>query len=139
MPPKAAKQAQEASRKKTKKQKRKAVSPLNDVAGTTAVGGEPNISSERKVKTKYDIEQPLVVPIVTRSVSISCVNLNMNNTGTMSGSTLMPGQGGYVHVPIASPIQQSKLWSSNGGRHGPHLFRHSSYHFTRHQAPDQAG
>ena len=121
MPPKAAKQPQEASTKKTKKQKRKAVSPLNDVAGTTTVGGEPNISSDRKVKTKYDIEQPPVVPIVTRSDSISYMNLNMNNTGTMSGSTPMPGQGAmYMYPsPIASPIQQSKLWSSNGGRHGP--------------------
>ena len=85
MPPKAAKQAQEASTKKTKKQKRKAVSHLNDMAGKTAVGVEPNISSDRKVMTKYDIEQPPVVPIVTRSDSICCMNLNMNNTGQCQG------------------------------------------------------
>ena len=139
MPPKAAKQPQEASTKKTKRQKRKAVSPLNDVAGTTMVGGEPNISSDRKVKTKYDIEQPPVVPIVTRSDSISYMNLNMNNTGTMSGSTPMPGQGAMYMYPSPAPSSSQSYGQVMGPPWAPHPFHHSSYHFTRHQAPDQTG
>ena len=119
MPPKAAKQPQEASTKKTKKQKRKAVSPLNDVAGTTTVGGEPNIPSDRKVKTKYDIEQPPVVPIVTRSDSISYMNLNMNNTGTMSGSTPMPGQGAMYMYPSPAPSSSQSYGQVMGAAMGP--------------------
>ena len=119
MPPKAAKQPQEASAKETKKQKRKSVSPLNDVAGTTAVGGEPNIPSDRKVKTKYGKEQSPVVPIITRSDSISYMNLNMNNTGTMSGSTPMPGQGAMYMYPSPAPSSSQSYGQVMGAAMGP--------------------
>ena len=120
MSPKAPKQ--QNNRKRPQQRKQKSVSPLNDVAGTTTVGGEPNIPSDRKVKTKYDIEQSPVVPIITRSDFISYMNLNMNNTGTMSGSTPMLRQGSMYMYPSPAPSSSQSYGQVMGGRHGPHPF-----------------
>ena len=93
MSPKPAKQPQETTGKKKSKKKRKAVSPLNDVAGSIVMGGEQNISNNRKVKTKYDSEHFQVASSSPVSDSISYMSLNMSNTGTMSGPGSMPGSG----------------------------------------------
>ena len=103
MPPKPAKQPQETSGKKKSKKKRKAVSPLNDVAGSIVVGGEQNISNNRKVKTKYDSEHFQVASSSPVSDSISYMSLNMSNTGTMSGPGSMPGSGAGAMYMYPSP------------------------------------
>ena len=103
MPPKPVKQSQDTTVKKKSKKKRKANSPLNDVAETAVVGGVPSV---RKVKTKYDTEQSKVVPLVPGSDSITYTSLTMNNSGVMSGTGPMPGpgQGAMYMYPSPAPV-----------------------------------
>ena len=114
MSPKTAKQPQETSGKKKSKEKQKAESPLNDVAGTAVVGGVPNIPSARKVKTKYGSEQPPVVQTLPVSDPIN------NECKKYEWYRVHAGQGpGVPMYMYSSPVGSQRFGQLLGSGMGP--------------------